>query len=193
MRRITIVATAVFVVVGTGLALTDGGPRRFREFLDGFKEATTVVSTTGTGTFRATISNDGSRIDYVLTFRDLEGDVRQGHIHIGHPQNQGGIVLWLCDSEANPAPSMETPECTVNDPLNTRAGRVTGTLTAADVIDLPANGIAGATAATPGEFAEVIALIRAGLTYVNVHSAKFPPGEIRSQINDGHDDRHNED
>jgi hypothetical protein len=88
---------------------------------------------------------------------------------------------------------METPECTANDPLNTRAGRVTGTLTAADVLDLPANGIAGATASTPGEFAEVIALIRAGRTYANVHSSKFPPGEIRSQINDRDDDHSNHD
>ena len=48
-----------------------------------------------------------------------------------------------------------------------------------------ANGIAGPTATTPGEFAELVALIRAGKTYVNVHTAKFPPGEIRSQIEDG--------
>ena len=62
------------------------------------------------------------------------------------------------------------------DPTNARAGEVSGTLTAADVLAQAGNGIAA------GEFAEVIALIRAGRTYVNVHSAKFPPGEIRSQI-----------
>jgi hypothetical protein len=35
-----------------------------------------------------------------------------------------------------------------------------------------------------------IALIRAGKTYANVHSSKFPLGEIRSQIDphDGNDD-----
>jgi hypothetical protein len=189
MKRITIVATAVLVIAGTGLALTRERDR-FREFLNGLKEATAVVSTTGTGTFRARISDDESEIHYVLTFKDLEGDVRQGHIHIGHPQNQGGIVLWLCDSETNPAPSETTPACTMSDPLNTRAGRVTGMLTANDVQNQPGNGIAGAPVTTPGEFAEVIALIRAGRTYVNVHSSKFPPGEIRSQINDRNDDRH---
>jgi hypothetical protein len=189
MKRITIVATAVLVIAGTGLALTRERDR-FREFLNGLKEATAVVSTTGTGTFRARISDDESEIHYVLTFKDLEGDVRQGHIHIGHPQNQGGIVLWLCDSETNPAPSETTPACTMSDPLNTRAGRVTGMLTANDVQNQPGNGIAGAPVTTPGEFAEVIALIRAGRTYVNVHSSKFPPGEIRSQINDRDDARH---
>jgi hypothetical protein len=190
MKRIMIVAAAVLVVGGTGLAFTDQGQRQFKEFLNGFQEATTVVSTTGTGTFEATINEDETEINYVLTFKDLEDAVRQAHIHIGHPQNQGGIVLWLCDSETNPAPSTLTPACTVADPLNTRAGQVTGTLTAADVQNLAANGIAGPTATTPGEFAEVVALIRAGKTYVNVHSAKFPGGEVRSQINDhglGHD------
>jgi hypothetical protein len=188
MKRLTIVATAFFVVAGTGIALTDGGSRRFREFLNGFKEAQAVVSTTGNGTFWATISRDEREITYVLTFDDLEGDVRQAHIHIGHPQNTGGVVLWLCDSEANPSPSTTTPPCAVN-PLIAREGRVTGTLTAADVQHLPANGIAGAPAVTPGEFDEVIQLIRAGRTYVNVHSAAFPPGEIRSQIDDRDDDR----
>lgn len=166
----------LFVLTTTGVASSDEGARKFKEFLDGFKEATVVVSTTGTGTFNAEISQDGTEINYELTFQDLEGDVRQAHIHIGHPQNQGGIVLWLCDSETNPSPSATTPACNSDDPLNLRAGRVTGTLTAADVQAQAGNGIAA------GEFEEVIALIRAGRTYANVHSTKFPPGEIRSQI-----------
>ena len=34
----------------------------------------------------------------------------------------------------------------------------------------------------PGEFSKVIEAIRSGVTYVNVHSMKFPPGEIRGQV-----------
>jgi hypothetical protein len=193
MKRITIGAVAVFTVAGAGLAFSDEGIRRFSEFLNGIKEAAAVVSTTGTGTFEATISDDETEINYLLTFKDLEGDVRMAHIHIGHPQNSGGIVLWLCDSETNPSPSAMTPACTDADPNNPRAGQVTGTLTEADVQSLAVNGIAGPTAMSPGEFAEVIALIRAGRTYVNVHSAKFPPGEVRSQIDQrdsAQDDHH---
>jgi hypothetical protein len=108
--------------------------------------------------------------------------VRQAHIHIGHPQNSGGIVLWLCDSDANPSPRTTTPACNQDDPSNLRAGTVSGTLTEADVQSVAANGVAGPTASTPGEFAEVVALVRAGKTYVNVHTVKFPPGEIRSQL-----------
>jgi CHRD domain len=71
--------------------------------------------------------------------------------------------------------------------------------TQADVRGNDANGIAGPTAAAPTtpttaeEFAEVVALIRAGKTYANVHSTKFGAGEIRSQIGDRgfNDDDHN--
>jgi hypothetical protein len=41
--------------------------------------------------------------------------------------------------------------------------------------------------------AEVIALICAGRTYVNVHSSKFTPGEIRSQIKNRDGDHHEHD
>src|SRR5262245_59514850 len=188
-RRILIGTTAFFVVAATGLGLTDSGERRFREFLSGFKEAPAIVSTHATGTFSATINKDEDEISYVLTFKNLESNVRQAHIHIGHPQNAGNIVLWLCQTAQNPAPAQvlnSTPSCLQDNPLDERNGRVTGTLTADSVLPLTANGIAA------GEFDEVIKLIRAGHTYVNVHSQVITAGEIRSQIDDhnrhgGHD------
>ena len=184
MKRMVMAAAAILAAAGTTYAFTDEGSRRFSEFLNGLNEAAAVVSTTGNGTFRATISKDGSEINYELTFKELEGDVTQAHIHIGLPQNSGGIVLWLCDSAVAPfqSPFESTPLCTSNNPGDLRNGRVSGTLTAADVQTAPANGIVGATATTPGEFEEVVALIRAGKTYANVHTTKFAPGEIRSQL-----------
>jgi hypothetical protein len=182
MKKTMLVAAGLLACAATGYAFTDEGSRRFSEFLSGLKEAPSVVSTTANGTFRATISRDGTEINYVLTFKELEGDVTQAHIHVGLPQNSGGVVLWLCDSEANPSPLATTPPCTQDNPLDKRSGRVTGTLTALDVQNLPANGIVGAVGMTPGEFEEVLDLIRAGKTYVNLHSSKFGPGEIRSQL-----------
>ena len=184
MKRITLVAIAILAIGSTVLVAGDQGSRRFREFLNGFKEAAAPVSTKGNGTFRATINKDETEIEYELTFNDLEGDVRQAHIHIGYPQGSGGIVLWLCDTTAVPSPSASTPDCTVDDPGDLRNGHVTGTLTAADVLAQTANGIAG-----PADWSEVLALIRAGRTYANVHSVKFPSGEIRSQLDNGDDDQ----
>jgi len=184
MKRYMIAAGVVLAIASTGLAFSDdSGGRRFSELLNGYKEAAAPISTTGHGTFQATISLDESEITYELTFADLEGDVRQAHIHIGHPQNSGGIVLWLCQTPTNVSPSATTPQCTQDDPSNLRAGHVTGTLTAADIQAQTANGIAG-----PAEWAEVLGLIRAGRTYANVHSVKFGGGEIRSQLDSGADD-----
>ena len=189
MKKITIVAVGL-IALAAAPAFGHGGVRRFIEVLNGLNEAAAVVSTTGTGTFRATINRDETEIAYTLTFKDLEGDVRQGHIHIGLPQNTGGIVLWLCQTASNPSPIPTTPFCSdPNDPLTLRANTVSGTLTVADVRGNDANGIAGPTGTsttptTAEEFAEVVALIRAGKTYANVHTVKFPPGEIRSQIGD---------
>ena len=38
----------------------------------------------------------------------------------------------------------------------------------------------------PGNITPVIAALRAGFTYANLHTAKFPSGEIRGQIFPGH-------
>jgi hypothetical protein len=47
-----------------------------------------------------------------------------------------------------------------------------------NVIGPAAQGIA------PAEFAELVAATRAGAACVNVHSSKFPAGEIRGQLKD---------
>lgn len=68
-----------------------------------------------------------------------------------------------------------------------------GSLTRFNLVGPAAQGIAGgATGGTAAEFAEIITAIRAGLTYANVHTNKFPGGEIRGQIKvrGRHDEQH---
>lgn len=192
MKRIIMVGAAVIAVVSSGLAFSDDGNGKFREVLSGLKEAPQIVLTTGTGTFEATISKDGSEIDYVLTFENLKSDARQAHIHLGWPQSNGSIVLWLCDSDGPGLPASpvaSTPLCSQNSaPGDIKSGRVEGTLTAADLVAVPANGIAG-----PADFGNVVAAIRSGLTYVNVHTANIGAGEIRSQLSRGDEQGHQHD
>ena len=96
----------------------------------------------------------------------------QAHIHFGQRSVNGGISAWLCGTEALPGPT-GTPRCP-----GARSGTISDTIVAADVIGPTGQGIA------PLEFAELIAAIRAGRTYANVHSSKFGGGEVRGQIND---------
>jgi hypothetical protein len=184
MRK-TVVLVALAIVVGAGIAWAHSD-RGIRELLNGVQEVP-VVSTTGSGTFQAVMNRDEDEIEYTLTFQQLEGDVTQSHIHIGPSQNTGPIVLWLCQTAGSPSPTpLTTPQCAnVADAASRRANTVTGVLRASDVRPLLTNGIGNGTAAN--EFAEVIALIRAGKTYVNVHSSMSPGGEIRSQIEGQHD------
>jgi uncharacterized membrane protein YjjB (DUF3815 family) len=103
--------------------------------------------------------------------------VTQAHIHFGQPSTVGGIVIWLCQTAASPAPATVaalTPMC----PQSTAGGAVTGTIQASQILAQTAQGIEA------GEFAEVVRAIRAGATYVNVHSSLFTPGEIRGQLQD---------
>ena len=80
------------------------------------------------------------------------------------------------------SPFESTPLCVPSGVTDFRNGTVTGTLTAAEVVAQPANSIAAA------DWAEVVALVKGGYTYVNVHTASIGAGEIRSQIDNGDDD-----
>lgn len=91
---------------------------------------------------------------------------------MGQFHTAGGISVWLCQTAGTPSPMPDlTPSCP--DP---RSGSVEGMLTAANMIGPAGQGIAA------GEFAELVRLMRSGVTYANVHSLKFPGGEIRGQI-----------
>ena len=140
--------------------------------LKGYQEVPSV-SSTATGKFSAKVNAAAGTIDYELRYAGLEGDVRQAHIHFGQKGVSGGISIWLCQTSFNVDPSATSPTCPPG-----RDGTVTGTLHAAGVVGPNAQGIA------PGEFAELLAAIKAGVAYANVHSAKFLGGEIRGQLSD---------
>jgi CHRD domain len=141
------------------------------EFLSGYEEDPLTLSTTGNGEFQARVNNSDTEIEYQLSYSDLEGSVLQAHIHLGQPAQSGGISAFLCTNLGNgPAGTQPCPAAPAT---------ITGTIRAADVVGPAGQGISA------GELAELISAIRAGRTYVNVHSSKYPGGEIRAQLNHG--------
>ena len=93
------------------------------------------------------------------------------HIHVAMPGVNGSVVIFLCQTAANPDPTGLAPQCP-------QEGTVSGTITAANVV-------AGATATQQlkaGDLAAIITAIRAGAAYANVHTTLSPGGEIRGQI-----------
>ncbi len=127
------------------------------------------VSSVASGRFTAFIDRAAGTIDYDLSYQDLEGDVRQAHIHFGQHGVNGGISVFLCQTAFNPDPTGSAPTCL-------QSGSVSGLITAANIIGPAGQGIAAT------ELDELVAAIRAGVAYVNVHSTKFPGGEIRGQF-----------
>ena len=168
--KITKLALALFCVASFAVGDPgNGGSNHLSADLNGYQENPSL-STTAKGSFVAKIDPSGTMMDYTLSFDGLEGDVLQAHIHTAARGVNGGIMIWLCGTAANPGP-LGTPVCPVS-------GTVGGTATAASVIGPGGQGI------NAGEFAKALAAIRAGFAYANVHSTKWPGGEIRGQIND---------
>ena len=158
-------------VVGSLLAIaTVAEAEQIGALLTGYEESPSV-STTGGGTFTATIAPNGKAILYSETYSGLQGTVTQSHIHVGQLGVNGSIVIFLCQTATNPDPTGLAPACP-------QEGTVSGTITAANVI-------AGAMAPqqlAAGDLAGVIAAIGAGAAYANVHTNLSPGGEIRGQI-----------
>jgi hypothetical protein len=147
------------------------GIKELKTNLIGYQEVP-AISTAANGEFRGRISNDESEITYELSYSDLEGAVQQSHIHFGQTGVSGGVVVFLCTNLGNgPAGTQPCPA---------PPATITGTLRASDMV-----GAAAGQGIAAGEFQELVNAIRAGKAYVNVHSAKFPTGEIRGQLDPG--------
>lgn len=161
----------LFVMQGA-FADEESRTRTFKARLSGFQETPLTLSTAGAGRFEARLNESETQLSYELEYSGLEGSVTMAHVHLGARGLSGGIMFWLCTTPSAPAPAPSgTPACP------SPGGKVTGTITAGQIVGPSNQGIA------PGEFAEVIRAMRAGAAYANVHSTLYPGGEIRGQIN----------
>jgi hypothetical protein len=163
----SLIAIGVAVVIVCGMyesgAVADAQSKsnHVKASLEGYQEVP-AVSTTGTGTLDLRIND--AEIEFELTYENLEGaTTTAAHIHLGQPGVNGGVSVFLCGGGGR-------PECTP------RSGSFSGVITAANVIGPVGQGIAA------GEFDELVRALRAGVTYVNVHTDRNPGGEIRGVI-----------
>jgi hypothetical protein len=174
MRRqtyaVAALAGAALLTMGSlALAAKLAGPpsppntKSFHASLNGFHE-TPSISSTGYGSFDAKLV-DAATLHYVFTYAGLEGGASLfAHVHFGQVGFAGGVSFFLCGGGGKPAcPNVE--------------GTVEGDVTAADVVGPNAQGI------EPGSFDEIVNAMRAGHAYANIHTTRWPTGEIRGQIN----------
>jgi CHRD domain len=161
-----VVVVAALALVATAVSLAAGRDDDEDEFearLAGYREVP-AVSTAARGDFEAELveSSQAREIRYRLSYEGLEAPVLFAHIHFAQKDVNGGVSAFLCGGGGK-------PPCP-------QSGTVMGVVRPSDVIGPSGQGIAA------GEFAELVRAMRAGVTYANVHSEKFPGGEIRGQI-----------
>jgi len=143
--------------------------------MTGYEEVP-AVSTVGKGQFIAKISTDESSIQWVLSYSDLEAPIQQSHIHIGNTGVNGGISVFLCTNLGNGPPGVQ--------PCPAAPATISGVITATEVSPIIAATVAArGQGLETGEIHELVKAMRAGATYVNIHTVTWPGGEIRKQIN----------
>src|SRR5215472_7170624 len=165
-----ILAAAILICLQAPTAF---GQNTFTAKLSGFKEVGNTGPTNSPGSGDFHLSVNGDSLTYTLTYTALSTPVTQAHVHFGEPGVSAGVMFFLCTNLGNgPA---GTPACPAN------GGTVTGTITAAEIVGPATQNV------NAGDFAAALKIIRAGVGYANVHTTKFPVGEIRGQLTSADD------
>jgi hypothetical protein len=173
----TLVAGFAIATLGAGSLMAhdddddrgrDHGSRfAVRAELGGFQEVP-ALSTTGHGTFRAWVDTKANTITFKLTYDTLEAPVTQAHVHFGQKGVSAGVSYFLCSNLGNgPAGTQACPA---------PPAEVTGVITPELVVGPAGQGIEA------GAFAEIVAAMKDDTAYANVHTTKYPAGEIRGQL-----------
>jgi len=120
-----------------------------------------------------TVNGTDTSVHFVLEYEGLQTTVGAAHIHVGQSTANGGVTVFFCGGGGRPACPQQ--------------GTVQGDFTANDVIAVTAQQL------EVNNLAKLLAAIRAGKTYANVHTMTSPAGEIRGQIHDDDKDKDKKD
>jgi hypothetical protein len=179
---IGILLVAALALVATSFAIAGGrhdgrgknDERDWAALLKGSNEVP-YANSKGSAVFTATVAKDEKSLTFKLDYKDLSGNPLFAHVHIGQPRVNGGVSFFLCGGGGKPA----CPAAT--------SGSVTGTVLATDVLGPTAQNFAA------GDLASVLAAIRNGAGYANMHTPALPGGEIRGQLFPAHGFGHKDD
>jgi len=164
MSRIGIAAATFALVLATFLACgSDNSPsNHFTATMNSANEVP-AVTTASSGTGTATFTVDGGTVNYTLTYTNLTGRPVNAHIHAGTATTSGGPVTV-------PLPGFPTTGAATS-------GQWSGSFDATKVQAASANN--GAIVITAGDLNSLLAAMRAGNTYTNIHTAANGGGEVR--------------
>lgn len=164
MKLRAIKAALIAVLLLNGIAIASPPESsNFEAPLSGSQEVP-AVDTNASGNTFLRLNGDETELRFRLIVANID-EVTQAHIHCGTAGVNGSVTAFLF--------GFADPSVTVNGVLSE------GTITDADVIDL------SDSPACPGgisDLGDLIAKLRTGGAYVNVHTEDHPGGEIRGQV-----------
>lgn len=138
---------------------------QFKANLIGYGEVPAVL-TTGSGQVTVAVSSDQTTLSVTLNFNKLAGVAQSASLYLGLAATTGGLIAPICGGAKPACPTAAD-------------GTVTISLSASDVLAIPAQGLAA------GDVASALEALAHGALYVNVITSKFPNGEIRGQLGRG--------
>jgi hypothetical protein len=178
MHRHMLIGAAASLALSGATAVAAEFSARYSGFqeLGALNNETGAILSDGKGTLFLDLDKSARTLSFELTYSGLSSPVTQSHIHFAKVHVPGGIIVFFCSNLAG-APTGTQP-CPAN------GGTVHGTITAGNVLAIAGQNI------TAGDFDALADVLTSDSAYGNIHTTKFPAGEIRGQIHsrDKHDD-----
>lgn len=149
----------VISIATLGLAACDSDPQeKYVAELRGSNEVP-ANSSSAIGRVVLLVSRDASYAEYSVEANGLSAGIQGGHFHRGAAGTNGGVILSFFFNSSGVATNSVTPGTT----------------------DLEINKAIARTI-TKAQLDVILADLRAGNLYANVHTPTYPGGEIRGQM-----------
>lgn len=170
-----VLAAATMTSTATRANNDDGdGPRHFSTHLSSFNEVP-PKGIGSSGTFEATLSEDGTTLSWTFSWTGLTGPPLFAHIHFGQRGVNASVMTFFCGGPKGSTTNPQKPDCP-----QTTSGSISGTTTAADIVPLNSGG--SDQGLNANDFTTFLQALRRGDGYANMHTTRFPAGEIRGQV-----------